>query len=73
MPPSCRCNDLNVAFTPYVLVRTLPSRFASSAEPSQEPHGPQEGYALSLRVPLLLATAGYLVAIALAWITLRDR
>ena len=31
------------------------------------------GQALSLRVPLLVATAGYLVAIALAWTTLRDR
>jgi MFS transporter, DHA2 family, methylenomycin A resistance protein len=34
---------------------------------------PGQGHALSLRVPLLLATAGYLVAIALAWTTLRDR
>ena len=32
-----------------------------------------QGQALSLRVPLLVATAGYLVAIALAWTTLRDR
>jgi DHA2 family methylenomycin A resistance protein-like MFS transporter len=34
------------------------------------------GHAPSLRVPLLVATAGYLVAIALAWITIpggRDR
>jgi DHA2 family methylenomycin A resistance protein-like MFS transporter len=31
------------------------------------------GHALSLRVPLLVATAGYLVAIALAWITIRER
>jgi hypothetical protein len=29
------------------------------------------GYALSLHVPLLVATAGYLVAIALAWTTIR--
>jgi hypothetical protein len=29
--------------------------------------------ALGLSVPLLLATVGYLVAIALAWTTLRDR
>jgi MFS transporter, DHA2 family, methylenomycin A resistance protein len=32
-------------------------------------HGP----ALSLRVPLLVATSGYLVAIALAWVTIRGR
>jgi hypothetical protein len=31
------------------------------------------GHALSLHVPLLVATAGYLVAIALAWTTIRDR
>jgi hypothetical protein len=31
------------------------------------------GHAPSLRVPLLVATAGYLVAIALAWTTLRAR
>jgi DHA2 family methylenomycin A resistance protein-like MFS transporter len=31
------------------------------------------GHALSLHVPLLVATAGYLVAIALAWRTIRDR
>jgi hypothetical protein len=31
------------------------------------------GHALSLRVPLLVATVGYLVAIALAWTTIRDR
>ena len=31
------------------------------------------GQALSLHVPLLVATAGYLVAIALAWTTIRDR
>jgi DHA2 family methylenomycin A resistance protein-like MFS transporter len=30
------------------------------------------GHALSLHVPLLVATAGYLVAIALAWTTIRD-
>jgi len=30
-------------------------------------------HALSLRVPLLVATAGYLVAIALAWVTVKDR
>ena len=30
-----------------------------------------QGHALSMRVPLLVATAGYLVAIALAWITIR--
>jgi len=29
------------------------------------------GHALSLQVPLLVATAGYLVAIALAWTTIR--
>ncbi len=29
------------------------------------------GHALSLHVPLLVATAGYLVAIALAWMTIR--
>jgi DHA2 family methylenomycin A resistance protein-like MFS transporter len=29
------------------------------------------GHALSLHVPLLVATAGYLVAIALAWTTIR--
>lgn len=29
------------------------------------------GHALSLHVPLLVATAGYLVAIALAWIAIR--
>jgi hypothetical protein len=28
---------------------------------------------LSLHVPLLVATAGYLVAIALAWFSLRER
>jgi len=32
-----------------------------------------QGHALSLRVPLLVATAGYLVAIALVCVTLRDR
>jgi hypothetical protein len=31
------------------------------------------GQALSLHVPLLVATAGYLVAIVLAWTTIRDR
>jgi DHA2 family methylenomycin A resistance protein-like MFS transporter len=31
------------------------------------------GHALSLHVPLLVATVGYLVAIALAWTTIRDR
>jgi DHA2 family methylenomycin A resistance protein-like MFS transporter len=31
------------------------------------------GQALSLHVPLLVATVGYLVAIALAWTTIRDR
>jgi len=31
------------------------------------------GHALGLRVPLLVATAGYLVAIALAWVTVKDR
>jgi DHA2 family methylenomycin A resistance protein-like MFS transporter len=31
------------------------------------------GHALSLHVPLLVATAGYLIAIGLAWTTLRDR
>jgi MFS transporter, DHA2 family, methylenomycin A resistance protein len=31
------------------------------------------GAALSLRVPLLVATAGFLVAIALAWVTIRGR
>ena len=31
------------------------------------------GHTLSLHVPLLVATAGYLVAIALAWTTIRDR
>ena len=31
------------------------------------------GHALSLHVPLLVATAGYLVAIVLAWTTIRDR
>ncbi len=31
------------------------------------------GRSLSLHVPLLVATAGYLVAIALAWFSLRDR
>ncbi len=31
------------------------------------------GHTLSLRVPLLVATAGYLVAIAVAWLTLRER
>ena len=29
------------------------------------------GHALSLQVPLLVATAGYLIAIALAWTTIR--
>ena len=29
------------------------------------------GHALSLHVPLLVATAGYLIAIALAWTTIR--
>jgi hypothetical protein len=29
------------------------------------------GHALSLHVPLLVATAGYLIAIALAWATIR--
>jgi MFS transporter, DHA2 family, methylenomycin A resistance protein len=29
------------------------------------------GHALSLRVPLLVATAGYLIAVALAWLTIR--
>ena len=29
------------------------------------------GHVPSLRVPLLVATAGYLVAIALAWVTIR--
>lgn len=32
-------------------------------------HGP----VLSLRVPLLVATSGYLVATALAWVTIRGR
>jgi MFS transporter, DHA2 family, methylenomycin A resistance protein len=31
------------------------------------------GHATSLHVPLLVATAGYLVAIALAWVTVTDR
>jgi hypothetical protein len=31
------------------------------------------GHVRSLHVPLLVATAGYLVAIALAWTTLRER
>ena len=31
------------------------------------------GHSLSLHVPLLVATAGYLVAIALAWVTVKDR
>jgi len=31
------------------------------------------GHALSLHVPLLVATAGYLVAIALAWVTVKHR
>jgi hypothetical protein len=31
------------------------------------------GHELSLHVPLLVATAGYLIAIGLAWTTLRDR
>ncbi len=30
-----------------------------------------QGHALSMRVPLLVATAGYLIAIVLAWITIR--
>jgi len=32
-----------------------------------------QGHAPSLRVPLLVATAGYLVAIAIACVTLKDR
>jgi len=31
------------------------------------------GRSLSLHVPLLVATAGYLIAIALAWIAIRNR
>jgi MFS transporter, DHA2 family, methylenomycin A resistance protein len=31
------------------------------------------GHPFSLRVPLLVATAGYLIAIAVAWLTLRER
>jgi hypothetical protein len=30
-----------------------------------------QGHALSMRVPLLVATAGYLIAIVLAWITIQ--
>jgi DHA2 family methylenomycin A resistance protein-like MFS transporter len=32
-----------------------------------------QGHALSMRVPMLVAAAGFLVAIALAWTTLRNR
>ena len=35
--------------------------------------GDGHGSALSLRVPLLVATGGYLIAIALAWIAIRGR
>jgi DHA2 family methylenomycin A resistance protein-like MFS transporter len=35
--------------------------------------GGGHGAALSLRVPLLVATAGYLIATALAWVTIRGR
>jgi hypothetical protein len=34
--------------------------------------GSSPGHAPSLHVPLPVAAAGYLVALALAWITIRD-
>ena len=48
---------VSTALTGYILLGSLLGR----------------GQALSLHVPLLVATVGYLVAIALAWTTIRDR
>ena len=35
--------------------------------------GPARGQALNLHVPLLVATAGYLIALALAWAAISGR
>jgi hypothetical protein len=60
------------------LIRNLPSLSRNHNNPMarkilREGLNLGRGHALSLHVPLLVATAGYLIAIGLAWTTLRDR